>query len=117
MQAGFGGQLKPPWLVQLLLVSVICVTSIWTIWPTFSGRVMRPRRSFTRAWTGAGGSRYTGLWLAEAVGARLIATPAFAPMSTRHTIVRAAPARPAIRETGRLRFMCRMLLSWSRQQD
>ncbi len=45
---GFG-RLKPPWLVQLLLLSVTCVTSICTIWPIFSGRVIRSSRSATLA--------------------------------------------------------------------
>ncbi len=45
------GMLKPPWLVQLLLVSVTCVTSIWTIWPIFSASVIRPSKSLTRDWT------------------------------------------------------------------
>src|SRR5260370_33321100 len=98
MQAEFGGQLKPPWLAQLLLVSVICVTSIWTIWPTFSGRVMRPRRSCTRAWTGAGGARYTGPRLAEAVGAPVVATPPLGPVSPTHHTLRRARPRPSDRE-------------------
>jgi hypothetical protein len=51
------GRLKPPWLVQLLLVSVTCVASICTIWPIFSASVIRPSRSATRAWTGAAESR------------------------------------------------------------
>ena len=55
-QTGFG-MLKPPVLVQLDVVSVTCVASIWTIWPIFSGRVIRPSRSATRAWTGSFGFR------------------------------------------------------------
>src|SRR5258708_23467337 len=58
-QAGFG-RLKPPGVVQVLLVSVTCVASIWTIWPIFSGSVMRPRRSLTRAWMGRLAFRYAG---------------------------------------------------------
>ena len=45
------GMLKPPWLVQLLLVSVTCVASICTIWPIFSASVIRPSKSLTRDWT------------------------------------------------------------------
>ena len=46
------GMLKPPVLVQSLLLSVTCVASICTIWPIFSGSVIRLSRSATRAWTG-----------------------------------------------------------------
>ena len=44
------GRLNPPWLVQALVVSVTWVASICTIWPIFSGSVIRPSRSLTRAW-------------------------------------------------------------------
>ena len=53
---GFG-RLNPPVLVQLSLLSVTCVASICTIWPIFSGSVIRPSRSATRAWTGRCGLR------------------------------------------------------------
>src|SRR6266545_2288686 len=65
-QAGLG-RLNPPWLVQLLLVSVTWVASICTIWPIFSGRVIRPSRLLTRAWTGRPALRYAGWLAAEAV--------------------------------------------------
>jgi hypothetical protein len=55
-QAGFG-TLKPPWLVQALVVSVTFDCSICTIWPIFSASVIRPSRSLTRADTGRRGSR------------------------------------------------------------
>ncbi len=50
-QAGLG-RLNPPWLVQALVLSVTWVASICTIWPIFSGSVIRPSRSLTRAATG-----------------------------------------------------------------
>ena len=45
------GRLNPPWLVQALVVSVTWLCSICTIWPIFSGSVIRPSRSLTRAGT------------------------------------------------------------------
>ena len=46
------GRLNPLWLVQALVVSVTWLCSICTIWPIFSGSVIRPSRSLTRAGTG-----------------------------------------------------------------
>src|SRR6516164_7461476 len=68
MQTGFG-MLKPPVLVQALVVSVTCVASISTIWPIFSGSVIWASSLFTRAWTG-------GSWAAERLLAAALAGPA-----------------------------------------
>jgi len=51
------GMLNPPVLVQLLVVSVTWVASICTIWPIFSGSVIRLSRSVTRVWMGRCGLR------------------------------------------------------------
>src|SRR5262249_51429527 len=83
-QTGFG-RLKPPWLVQVLLVSVTCVTSIWTICPIFSDRVILSSRSLTRSSTERCWPRYA---------ARPLAEP---PAPTTTTDIRAAPASAPLR--------------------
>src|SRR5690242_19836100 len=61
------GRLKPPVLVQLLVLSVTWVASICTIWPIFSGSVIWRSRSATRCWTGRRGLRYAGRLAAAAL--------------------------------------------------
>src|SRR5262245_56734363 len=60
----WSGSLFAPALVQLPFaggaVSRSFATSTWSIWPTFSARVIRLSRSFTRAGIGAFASRYFG---------------------------------------------------------
>ena len=38
-----------PWLPHALDGPVTLSTSCWSIWPTFSGKVIAPSRAFTRA--------------------------------------------------------------------
>src|SRR5262252_314118 len=81
-QTGFG-RLKPPWLVHVLLVSVTCVTSIWTIWPIFSGSVIWASSLFIFAWTGGSCAAERLLAAALAGPAVLVtATAEMAPAST-----------------------------------
>src|SRR5215475_8191767 len=83
---GFG-RLKSFWLVQLLLLSVTCVTSIWTIWPIFSGSVIWASSLFTCAWTG--GSWVAVRLLAAALAGAVLVT-ATAEMAAATTTAAAA---------------------------
>src|SRR5215470_8627969 len=88
------GRLKPPWLVHVLLVSVTCVTSIWTIWPIFSGSVIWASSLFTRAWTG--GSWAAELLLAAALAGAVLVT-ATAEMAAATTTAAAAAVNGRVR--------------------
>jgi hypothetical protein len=49
-----------PWLPHALDGPLRLSTSCWSIWPTFSGKVIAPRRELTRAWIGLFGLSHGG---------------------------------------------------------
>src|SRR6478672_9211446 len=85
-----------PWLPQLLDGPVRLSTSCWSIWPTFSGKVIAPSRAFTRAWIGLWASSHGGLvGLAEAAPMKAASAPATkaptAMMNTAFLLLRIGP--------------------------
>ena len=61
MHVGFGMVEARCRRTRVPSVSVRSSTSCWSIWPTFSGKVMAPSSAFTRAWIGLFASSH-GAW-------------------------------------------------------
>jgi hypothetical protein len=87
-----------PWLPHAVDGPVTLSTSCWSIWPTFSGKVIAPSSAFTRAWIGLCASSQGALpgcaeaaaWPMKTASAAAIKAPA-ATTNTAFLLLRTRP--------------------------